>query len=242
MPPADLLSELRALLPEAIPALGGAAVAGLAAVLVPTSTPRPTLDTSERDRLRLLLRQEQGWVEMREREIHELRSKLRAKEDENAQLQRAARASAQQAEELATLRRRLARSNGAPSAETGDLRTYAWCCQFRLLPKTQRPPTSPALRAQYLRVAKMYVGYGDALDQAGIAFRWIRYAAYGTGQFEQKVRAAQVLAGCRPRRELRPHRDLPPDVVTRLAWSGLEEATALIRRLVDEGNGAAFLG
>ena len=90
----------------------------------------------------------------------------------------------------------------------------------------------------------MYVAYGDALDQAGIAFRWLRYVAYGDGIFEQKVRAAQILAGCRPRRPLRPHRDLSGEVVVRLSWLGLEEneAPALIRSLIEEGRGAAFVG
>jgi hypothetical protein len=238
--PPDLLRELGALLPEVMPALGSLAGVGIASLL--TSPPTvPEIGSFERERFKILLRHARDDADRCHLEINDLASKLRAKERENEQLQRVARASAQQTRELRALQRRLARSNGA-STERAELPTYAWCCRFHLLPEPQRPKASRALRAQYLRVAKMSPLNGRALDEEGIAFRWIRYAAYGDGPYEQKVRAAQVLAGCRPRRELNPHRDLSVEVAARLAWSSLADCAAQIRRLIKEGQGAAFLG
>ena len=84
--------------------------------------------------------------------------------------------------------------------------TYAWCCAFRTSPRHIRMQVSPVQRSQFLRVARMSYHDGCALDAAGIAFRWIRYVAYGDGMTAQMERAAAILRGERPKPPPRPRR------------------------------------
>jgi hypothetical protein len=57
------------------------------------------------------------------------------------------------------------------------------------------------------------------------------------------VRAAQVLAGCHPRRPLRVFRDLSDEVRRELLCIvDVEDVAVAIRRLIDEGKGEVFVG
>jgi hypothetical protein len=87
--------------------------------------------------------------------------------------------------------------------------TYAWCCAFRTSPRHIRMQVSRVQRSQFLRVARMSYHPGRALDAAGIAFRWIRYAAYGEGLTAQEQRAEAILRGERPKPPPRPRRRRP---------------------------------
>lgn len=85
--------------------------------------------------------------------------------------------------------------------------TYAWCCAFRTATRAMRGQVSTARRSQFLRVARLDVNVGRSLDAEQIAFRWIRYVAYGEGAVQQRERSEQILRGERPRsgpRELQP--------------------------------------
>jgi hypothetical protein len=55
------------------------------------------------------------------------------------------------------------------------------------------------VRAQYARIARLGSWLGTALDKAGIAYRWIRWVAYGDGAREQQERFALVMKGEHPR-------------------------------------------
>jgi len=45
----------------------------------------------------------------------------------------------------------------------------------------------------YRRVAKLSITIGKALDDAGIAYRWIRYVAFGDGATAQQARFEEVM-------------------------------------------------
>jgi hypothetical protein len=77
--------------------------------------------------------------------------------------------------------------------------THAWCCAFRTATRVTRGQVSPARRSQFLRVARLDFNVGRALDAQGIAFRWIRYVAYGVGAVQQHERVEQILRGEHPR-------------------------------------------
>lgn len=77
---------------------------------------------------------------------------------------------------------------------------YAACCAFRVAPPAVRARVlSKSLRAQYARIARLGSWLGTALDKAGIAYRWIRWVAYGDGAREQQERFALVMKGEHPR-------------------------------------------
>jgi hypothetical protein len=77
--------------------------------------------------------------------------------------------------------------------------TYAWCCVFRTAPRATRGQVSPARRSQFLRVARLGLHAGRSLDAHGVAFRWIRYVAYGDGAAQQHDHLEQILRGERPK-------------------------------------------
>lgn len=77
---------------------------------------------------------------------------------------------------------------------------YATCCAFRIATPLERAAiSSKARRAQYTRIAHLPPWLGTALDEAGIAFRWIRWVAYADGPHAQQERFDLVMAGEHPR-------------------------------------------
>lgn len=77
---------------------------------------------------------------------------------------------------------------------------YADCCAYRVATPQQRAAvSSKARRSQYTRIAHLPPWLGEALDKAGIAYRWIRWVAYGDGAHEQQQRFDLVMAGEHPR-------------------------------------------
>ena len=77
---------------------------------------------------------------------------------------------------------------------------YAQSCAFRVAPPDQRAAvTSKAKRAQLTRIAHLISTIGHALDKAGIAYRWVRWVAYGDGYVAQQKRFELVMKGEHPR-------------------------------------------
>lgn len=77
---------------------------------------------------------------------------------------------------------------------------YAACCAFRIAPPAVRALVlSKSARAHYARIARLGVWLGQPLDKAGIAFRWIRWVAYGDGARAQQERFELVMKGEHPR-------------------------------------------
>lgn len=77
---------------------------------------------------------------------------------------------------------------------------YARCCAYRIATPAQRElVTSKATRSQYTRIARLGSWLGQPMDQAGIAYRWIRWVAYGDGAREQQARFDLVMKGEHPR-------------------------------------------
>jgi hypothetical protein len=77
---------------------------------------------------------------------------------------------------------------------------YATCCAFRVAPPQERAAvSSKARRAQYTRIGRLPPWLGIALDEAGIAYRWIRWVAYADGALAQQGRFDLVMKGEHPR-------------------------------------------
>lgn len=77
---------------------------------------------------------------------------------------------------------------------------YALCSAFRTAtPQARAAVSSAARRAQYTRIAHLPPWLGTALDEAGIAYRWIRWVAYGDGAHAQQERFNLVMKGEHPR-------------------------------------------
>ena len=77
---------------------------------------------------------------------------------------------------------------------------YATCCAFRVAsPQERAAVSSKAQRAQYKRIGRLPPWLGIALDEAGIAYRWIRWVAYADGAHAQQGRFDLVMAGKHPR-------------------------------------------
>jgi hypothetical protein len=77
---------------------------------------------------------------------------------------------------------------------------YAACCAFKIAPPAVRGlVVSKSTRAQYARIARLGPWLGQALDKAGIAYRWIRWVAYGDGASAQQERFALMMKGEHPR-------------------------------------------
>lgn len=77
---------------------------------------------------------------------------------------------------------------------------YATCWAFRVAtPQARAAVSSAARRAQYTRIAHLPPWLGAALDKAGIAYRWIRWVAYGDGARAQQERFDLVMKGEQPR-------------------------------------------
>jgi hypothetical protein len=77
---------------------------------------------------------------------------------------------------------------------------YATCCAFRNASPLERAAvSSKARRSQYTRIAHPPPWLGTALDEAGIAYRWIRWVAYAEGPHAQQQRFDLVMAGEHPR-------------------------------------------
>jgi hypothetical protein len=91
---------------------------------------------------------------------------------------------------------------------------YATCAAFRVAtPQERAAVSSAARRAQYTRIAHLSPWLGAALDKAGIAYRWIRWVAYGDGARAQQERFDLVMKGEHPRdarRRLSPRRSPGP--------------------------------
>lgn len=88
-----------------------------------------------------------------------------------------------------------------PAVETVESsRVYARCCAFSIAtPQQQEDVSSKALRSQYNRIARLNERLGSALDHAGIAYRWVRWVAYGDGDRAQQERFDLVMTGKHPR-------------------------------------------
>jgi hypothetical protein len=77
---------------------------------------------------------------------------------------------------------------------------YATCCAFRVAtPQERAAVSSKARRSQYTRIGRLPPWLGTALDDAGIAYRWIRWVAYADGFHAQQERFDRVMAGEHPR-------------------------------------------
>ena len=74
--------------------------------------------------------------------------------------------------------------------------TYAWCVAWRAsLPAVrQRAVPNRQSACNYRRVARLPKVIGDALDGAGVAFRWLRYVAWANGPHERNRRFNEVMA------------------------------------------------
>jgi hypothetical protein len=73
--------------------------------------------------------------------------------------------------------------------------SFAWCCAWRTSHPDLRQAMARTKQAacHYRRVAKLSITIGKALDDAGIAYRWIRYVAFGDGATAQQARFEEVM-------------------------------------------------
>ncbi len=78
----------------------------------------------------------------------------------------------------------------------GHRLSYAWCREWRVLPAQVKKRLAPTRQAAcwYLRIAKLPLDLGSALDAAGASFRRLRYVAFGAGRVEQERRFEEVMA------------------------------------------------
>ena len=77
---------------------------------------------------------------------------------------------------------------------------YATCCAFRVAtPQERAAVSSRARRSQYTRIGRLPPWLGTALDEAGIAYRWVRWVAYAEGAHAQQERFDLVMASKHPR-------------------------------------------